>query len=515
MQGAMGELRVTWRVESIKDEVKLRIGIHHVPVVVGNFGDARRSDFTAIGPTVNLASRIDAACTPGDVFASGEVCDYCPRGARSRSERSHEGISGTVICSRLADAVKVGRSLTSYGAYYTYVQLTQEAAIPVKLSPDQINCIYCKKPKPRPAKGEHVVVDGLDGTACIPDVCVECNGACLGPLDREFLRNSIVAFHRLFTPGGKQGRLTEPQFAPSPRGAGWLDAVITTWPITLEHPPQVFFVDDELVGIFPGRDHDALVREIKRLAEMGLAGVRRVINPRPEHEPARLVIKRVRKRFSSILRARSVEDADAFARVFAEQAPTWADQVQWSDLTPDNPRVVVKTIEDVNVVGRCAAKMAFNFLADYLGPELALQDEFDGVRDYILGTNVEVPRQVRTATGELGLTVDERYVRLWANVPDLEHWSVLPGGHTIMLSALDGDAISMVHLYEGRLRVPVRLGRLPPDAPLRRSLPAFFFTPIGGGGDQTLTLPELLTRRGIIGRRTVSSPRLGPTPKTG
>ena len=57
------------------DELDMRIGIHHGDAVVGNFGSEQRSDYTAIGPTVNIASRIESACEPGKVFISDTVRD--------------------------------------------------------------------------------------------------------------------------------------------------------------------------------------------------------------------------------------------------------------------------------------------------------------------------------------------------------------------------------------------------------------------------------------------------------
>ena len=75
MQAAMTGLNRQWQGENIP-ELQMRIGIHQGPVMVGNFGSKRRSDYTAIGPTVNKASRIEGRCQPGQVFISAELYDF-------------------------------------------------------------------------------------------------------------------------------------------------------------------------------------------------------------------------------------------------------------------------------------------------------------------------------------------------------------------------------------------------------------------------------------------------------
>ena len=56
--------------------VQFRCGIHQGTAVVGMFGSAERTDYTAIGPSVNIAARLQQAAEPGQILVSAAVADY-------------------------------------------------------------------------------------------------------------------------------------------------------------------------------------------------------------------------------------------------------------------------------------------------------------------------------------------------------------------------------------------------------------------------------------------------------
>ena len=68
-------LNQRWAEQGI-GPVQFRCGIHQGTAVVGMFGSSERSDYTAIGPSVNIAARIQEAATAETILVSAAVADY-------------------------------------------------------------------------------------------------------------------------------------------------------------------------------------------------------------------------------------------------------------------------------------------------------------------------------------------------------------------------------------------------------------------------------------------------------
>ncbi|MEG4172350.1 MULTISPECIES: response regulator [unclassified Microcoleus] len=81
MLRALKELNKGWLEQGIVGEngvppVRFRCGIHQGTAVVGMFGGPDRSDYTAIGPSVNIAARLQEVTEPNTVLISAAVADY-------------------------------------------------------------------------------------------------------------------------------------------------------------------------------------------------------------------------------------------------------------------------------------------------------------------------------------------------------------------------------------------------------------------------------------------------------
>jgi adenylate cyclase len=81
MHRSLADLNARWQKQGIFDTdgrngIQFRCGIHQGTAVVGMFGGAERADYTAIGPSVNIASRLQVAAVPGTILVSAAVADY-------------------------------------------------------------------------------------------------------------------------------------------------------------------------------------------------------------------------------------------------------------------------------------------------------------------------------------------------------------------------------------------------------------------------------------------------------
>lgn len=101
MQEALAELNGIWQ-DSEGMTFQMRIGIHHGPAIVGSFGGERRSDYTAVGNTVNIASRVETCAQPGEILVTPAVIAFLtPKQCQSAGDFKLKGIEGAMELFRL------------------------------------------------------------------------------------------------------------------------------------------------------------------------------------------------------------------------------------------------------------------------------------------------------------------------------------------------------------------------------------------------------------------------------
>jgi len=130
---------------------KMRVGLNCGPVIVGSVGKDLKMDYTAVGDTVNLASRMQTLAEPGRILVSGDIhkmardfFNFKSRGKMSvkgkeEAVEAYELLEPTEVASRIEASVL--RGLTRFVGREKEMATLREAFDKAKSGSGQVVCV--------------------------------------------------------------------------------------------------------------------------------------------------------------------------------------------------------------------------------------------------------------------------------------------------------------------------------------------------------------------------------------
>jgi class 3 adenylate cyclase len=113
MQNKVAEIDRNWRENrGITEGLNVRMGISTGYCTVGNFGSVQRVDYTVLGSTVNLASRLESICQPKKILVAPETKTLLEKDFKFEAQKAIElkGFNGPVVPFQYVDLKKTTSS---------------------------------------------------------------------------------------------------------------------------------------------------------------------------------------------------------------------------------------------------------------------------------------------------------------------------------------------------------------------------------------------------------------------
>jgi adenylate cyclase len=98
-KGMLDRLQRLNASHALREPLQLRIAINSGKAVIGDVGSSQRVDYTVLGATVNLASRMEAICPPGECVVSEVTYQLLqtPQGFQPMGEHRFKGIDRPIL----------------------------------------------------------------------------------------------------------------------------------------------------------------------------------------------------------------------------------------------------------------------------------------------------------------------------------------------------------------------------------------------------------------------------------